>query len=1114
MSQYNSDYEIGMEELEKKHREVELYKQLLKSKFLELRKKEIDLRRREIELDNREFELKSDKRDLSWIEEDIKNREEAVNRAEGRIKKRKQLEPFPESKSNVQVLKTDNALKEKNEVRKILQNAAAKIVNADNKKENKRKSEDQTTGHKKEIKEDEERWSITTQRQVAGAKYSELILGNGYAPYDLKEFIKKIKPAIHRKLIAEMLPKKGLKFQVIISVQMEKYEANDEEMIYQYPYFVSKMEEVLTKDDIEDKIEQAFIKIYVSLGNFSRGSGWSPRIVEELVLKTVPFDPFKSENNSANNTEPTRRRIVKSKVSGSSYITTPAWIQNKKAVINVENLNDNKCFRWALKSALFPVKNHVNRTGVYPKDEDDNLDFTGIDYPVKIKDIPRFERQNSLGINVFRLDGIKICPLFISKQEKSIKRINLLLLEEESEYHYTWVKDIHKFLHGQKTHHGNRYYCEICITSNYATEKELAAHKEVCNGRDAPTVRIEMPKEGKNVIKFKNLRNKMKVPFVVYADFESINEKIQSVSPSSDKTSTTHVQKQSASAFCYVVVRSDGHVYDPVEYRGPNAAAKFLETVQRTEKNIRETFNREPMNLTEDEEERFTESRHCHICDGEFNPFTPDDKVRDHDHITGEFRGAAHKICNLSWSIIPETMKIPVFFHNLRGYDAHLIMQEIYGCVGEVKCLAKNTEQYICFSIGGLQFLDSFQFLSSSLDKLAAGNESFPILHKKGNYQNKIKNWEEKVKLLTRKGVYPYDFVDSMEKYEETLPGKEEFYNQLNRSEISDSDYQHACKVYKEFGCRNMGDYCDLYCRTDVLLLADIFENYRKVTRKTYMLDPARYMSSPGIAWDALLMKTGIELELITDYDKLLMIEKGLRGGISMVSKRFARANNHMVPGFNPEKEKSWLMYLDANNLYGWAMSQPMPNGNVQWVPEEEIEKIDFLNVNDDAETGYILEVDLEYPAELHNSHCSYPLAPEKKAVRQEWLSDFQNYLLGGKRVDTYKRILNTLEDKNKYVIHYRNLKLYVELGMKLKRIHRVLSFKQSRWMEPYISMNTELRKKAKTSFEKDLFKLMNNSVYGKTLENVHKRIDFRIARADEEGKIRKLSQALVYNLL
>lgn len=901
-------------ELEEEHRELQQYKQLLKAKFLELRKKEAELRQKEIALDNREFELRTSERDLSWRADDLKHREATVERLQRKLRQRReqslQKVNHERQQKAQEIRKIDDALKETNEAIKVVKRAADKITKSAAVKEqsnfNSKSKPEILHGHASEdraakqvtykedkalqeidnvLKEDTERWVLSTKRCVSGAKYNEYICCEDDAPHDLKDFIKNIKPAIYRKLLQELNGKNGVKFQIQIKVQMEKYEASNDAMVYQYPYFVSKTEEVLSKTDMITKVDNAFVKILVSLGNYSRGSGWSPRIVEEMILKTIPFEPFKLENPVPSS----QRRVVKTKVSGSSHIPTPDWIYKKKAVVNVENMNDDRCFRWAIKSALFPASEQVNRPSKYPSDSDDKLDFTGIEFPVKVKSIPSFERQNNLAINVFRLDETRICPLYISKQEKGVKRIHLLLLEDNADYLYTWIKDLNKFLYCQKTNNGKWHYCDFCITSCYSTEKELQDHKKVCNGRDLPAVRIEMPKEANNIVRFKNLKNKMPVPFVIYADFECINEKIQTAIPSSDRSNTTHVQKHRASAFCYVVVRSDGHVYDPVEYRGSNAAAAFLESVQATERNIRNTFNRQPLKLTEAEEASFRADTHCHICNGEFNPFVNGkDKVRDHDHVTGKFRGAAHPQCNLSWSIVLDYMQIPVFFHNLRGYDAHLIMQEIYGSVGKIKCLANNSERYICFSIGGLQFLDSIQFLNCSLERLAAGTDSFPILEKKGNVGNKFNNWPEKVKLLTRKGVYPYDYVDSLEKYDDPLPAKDAFYNQLTRSAISNEDYQHALNVYREFGCQNMGHYCDLYCRTDVLLLADIFENYRKVTRKTYKLDPARYMSSPGVAWDALLMKSEVELELLTDYDQLMMIENGLRGGISMVSKRFA----------------------------------------------------------------------------------------------------------------------------------------------------------------------------------------------------------------------------------
>ena len=243
-----------------------------------------------------------------------------------------------------------------------------------------------------------------------------------------------------------------------------------------------------------------------------------------------------------------------------------------------------------------------------------------------------------------------------------------------------------------------------------------------------------------------------------------------------------------------------------------------------------------------------------------------------------------------------------------------------------------------------------------------------------------------------------------------------------------------------------------------MLLLADVFETFRKTCLKQYGLDPAHYYTSPGLSWDALLKKTGVELELLTDYDQHLFIEKGLRGGISMVSRRYAEANNPMVEG------------LDANNLYGWAMSQPLPVRDFRWVEDcEQLAGTIVEHPTDDPE-GYILEVDLEYPEELHDTHNAYPLAPERMVVPKEWMSEYQHNLLGvGVAPTEVEKLVSNLRNKERYVLHYRNLQLYLSLGMRLTKIHRALRFQQSPWMEPYIRLNTELRKVASSGFEKNL---------------------------------------------
>ncbi len=315
--------------------------------------------------------------------------------------------------------------------------------------------------------------------------------------------------------------------------------------------------------------------------------------------------------------------------------------------------------------------------------------------------------------------------------------------------------------------------------------------------------------------------------------------------------------------------------------------------------------------------------------------------------------------------------------------------------------------------------------------------------------------------------------MDSWERFRETrLPDKEKFYSKLNDEHIKVEEYEHALRVWEAFGCKTLCDYHDLYVKTDVALLADVFENFRKICLEQYELDPANYYTSPGLSWDTLLKKTGVELELLTEVDMHLFIERGLRGGISMVSKRYAKANNPYVEGYDPSKPKTHLMYLDANNLYGWAMSKPLPKSGFIWkrepLPTEEM----ILKKKEFSKKGWILEVDLEYPAELHEEHNSYPLAPEKKIINKDLFSTYQKRLM--KNLDlkppVSEKLVLTLEDKSNYVVHYRNLQFYLKQGMKLKRVHRVLEFEQECWMEPYIRMNTEFRKNAKSDHLKRTF--------------------------------------------
>lgn len=260
------------------------------------------------------------------------------------------------------------------------------------------------------------------------------------------------------------------------------------------------------------------------------------------------------------------------------------------------------------------------------------------------------------------------------------------------------------------------------------------------------------------------------------------------------------------------------------------------------------------------------------------------------------FRGAAHQVCNLNYK---NARYVPVVFHNLTGYDSHFIIKEIAKddiMKGRVHLLAENKEKYISFvkyvegTNWSFRFIDSVRFMPSSLEKLASYLSEFSI----GDIEFAEYTPEQR-SLLRKKGIFPYDYVSSFDKLlEDSLPSKADFFNQLNNSHISDQEYAHAQEVWQAFDTKTLGEYSDLYLKTDVLLLSDVFENFRSTCLKAYGLEPAHYYTTPGLTWDAMLKCTKVKLELLTDINMLLFVERGVRGGISQCSNRYAKANNRL----------------------------------------------------------------------------------------------------------------------------------------------------------------------------------------------------------------------------
>ena len=535
--------------------------------------------------------------------------------------------------------------------------------------------------------------------------------------------------------------------------------------------------------------------------------------------------------------------------------------------------------------------------------------------------------------------------------------------------------------------------------------------------------------------------------------------------------------------------------------------------------------------LTKEEEDNYNKENTCYTCKNDFN----DDKLRDHCHFTGKYRGAAYNTCNLRYKV---PKNIPVIFHNGSTYDYHFIIKEL-ACEfeGNFECLGENTEQYIYFCVPikkridnknvdityKIKFIDSFRFMATSLSKLVdnltdnihndkcikcksnlyfvrAINEKliFKCIDCEKEYEKEFNkeliesfantyifcdNDLDKFIMLLRKGVYPYEYMDGWDKFNgKIIPGKELFYSNLTLENISETGYAHANNVFKKVNINNLGEYHDLYVRSDTLLLADIFENFRQSCLKNYELDPAHFVSLPGLAWQACLKMTNVELELLTDYDMLLMVEEGIRGGVCHAIQRYAKANNKYMNDYDKKKKPSCIQYLDANNLHGKAITEKLPVRGFKWV--NDISKIDedfVKDYNKNDNKSYILDVDVDYPNKLQNLHSDLPFLLERMIINNT------------------KKLVCNLNDKKNYIVHINVLKQALDHGLKLRKVHRVIEFEQEAWLKEYIDVNTELRKKATNGFEKDFFKLMNNAVFGKTTENFRKHRDIKLVKTDKK---------------
>jgi hypothetical protein len=659
------------------------------------------------------------------------------------------------------------------------------------------------------------------------------------------------------------------------------------------------------------------------------------------------------------------------------------------------------------------------------------------------------------------------------------------------QWHYVLINNLDRFMNVNKAHGKTdvqirQKWCTRCIRA-FNSEKSLDKHMQLC---------LHFLKFGPctyelstyNTIEFRDWQKLVIPSYIVYADFECVLQtQTAQISPA-NQLLQKHVP--SMAAYLLVPIQHDKESLLPMDYKvfyGPNCISDFLVSLSNLAVEVGEWYNNFAnvpiIDLTSSQQEDFDKAEICYLCRNKLYR----DRVRDHDHVTGKYLGAAHTKCNLNRK---QVKHLPVLFHNLRKYDMHFIIKYACGVMSEweLNPIAQNAETFLALTCrlpnktaSQIRFLDSLQFLQSSLDNLTKmmSPQDFVL-------SRQLPQWEGTM----MKQVFPYSYITDfniLDEYRTSLPAYDDFYDVLRcKVVLTREEYNVACNKYETWGCTTLREYLHVYLKIDVYLLADCFQYFRKLALEDEGLEPTHFFSIPGMSWSSALKRTQCKLDVLKDSQMYEAFEIAIRGGLSFVNKHQSEYKEGEVE----------LLYVDVNNLYGWALSEPLPYADFQWVDDEDRLKqlVEMLPSMDcvAASEGYLFEVDIEIPQQYHDFMEQLPVCPEHMIPPPQLYGEQHGV------ENKVEKLVTSLLPKRNYYIHFRLLQQVMALGGEVTHIHRAISFKQARIFKPYIDYNTEKRSQSTNSFNKNLYKLKNNSLYGKTCENVRKRINLKICNNDD----------------
>ena len=566
------------------------------------------------------------------------------------------------------------------------------------------------------------------------------------------------------------------------------------------------------------------------------------------------------------------------------------------AVLNVQN-NDKYCFIWSILASLHPCENNYpNRKNNYVQYFNE-LNFQSFDSTKGFKrsDVHRFNEINNLSVNKYELkfyqDGNKwkrnLIPIEISKNG-SDKVVDLLIYKN----HYPLIKKLHVFLGD----HNKSFVCRCCLNS-YTCENALIKHKEKCGDDNICTIRTS----NESHLYWKKYFYKNPLYFRKIADFEADNE--EDNSKVGDKT--TNIYKQKPVLNGYYIISELEDVLESRYYESPlgfDNVDWFVKEVLKLENKMAFYFKetKKDVIMTQEDEEDYKNNNICRFCE----KIIESDKVRDHCHLTGKYRGPSHNVCKKNVKQ-KDSNFIPFVFHNFSTYDCHMFLKKLVDLEKEkvkIKIIPKTYEEYISVKYGCIRFIDSYRFLSESLDKLVKNLDDidFKILKKE---------FPDKYQYLNKKLAYPYEYFHTIDDYKKPVDNlkKEDFFSKLKNDYPDDDEIKRTKEIIETFNIKDGVELTKLYCKTDVILLADAFEKFVTVSFEEYKINPLYCVSLPGYTYQCALKYTDIKLQTLQDKDLILLIENNIRGGISSV----------MGDRYMQSDENKKIIYVNANNLYG-----------------------------------------------------------------------------------------------------------------------------------------------------------------------------------------------------